>query len=283
MPRSADLLPGQLSYPAPTFLHTRIEPTKLKVNYTPESIDMQALRNGAVIELVHLSPLERMVIHLDAEDIFDEVCLGDALYTLVKRWIQHICSTQLHKFVTSTRTMEPVSAVGRGFCDLMVLPFEAFTNNESISKAVRRGVSSLLETVTYEALTTTSRVAHYVAGNVANTTIPTASTNKSGLLPSRPLRTPKDIFDATPHAMESLTRGLQTAGYKVVIVPYREYRRGDTKSALTSVLKGIPVAIAAPASGAAEALSFALLATRNHVQPNVRKEEESSLRDLQFD
>jgi Autophagy-related protein C terminal domain len=103
------------------------------------------------------------------------------------------------------------------------------------------------------------------------------------VLPSRPLDAPRDLRDATPHVVETLTRGLQTANYTVVIVPYREYRRRGAAGAISSALRGIPVAIAAPASGAAEALSYAAIGVRNQVRPDLRREEEASLRGLHSD
>jgi hypothetical protein len=91
------------------------------------------------------------------------------------------------------------------------------------------------------------------------------------------------MLDTTPHMIESLSRGLQIANYKVVIIPYREYHRSGTTGAVVSVLKGIPVALAAPASGAVEALSFALLGARNQIRPDIRREEEASQRGLHFE
>ena len=100
------------------------------------------------------------------------------------------------------------------------------------------------------------------------------------MLPLRPLETPRGISDIGPHALESLSRGLATANLKVVVIPYREYRRNGATGAVRSVLKGIPVAIAAPASGAAEALSFTLLGVRNSLRPDIYKEEEVNIRGL---
>jgi len=68
-----------------------------------------------------------------------------------------------------------------------------------------------------------------------------------------------------------------------VIIPYREYRRSGARGAATSVLKGIPVALAAPTSATAEAISFALLGARNSIRPDIRKEEEASLQGLHHD
>ena len=96
-------------------------------------------------------------------------------------------------------------------------------------------------------------------------------------LPSRPNSIPKGIGDARLHAAKSLARGLSAANYKVVVVPYREYLRTGVSGAMTSVIKGIPVLLVAPLSGATEAASYTLLGARNALRPDLRKEEEASV------
>lgn len=119
--------------------------------------------------------------------------------------------------------------------------------------------NSLYEAVIYEITTTGSRATQFVADQVSKLSSLVGNDNSGGMpLPPRPLRTPRGIGDTAPHIVESLSRGFQTANYKVVIVPYREYHRKGARGAARSVLKGIPVAIAAPTSSTAEAISFAL-------------------------
>ena len=273
------LPPGLHVVPPPLFRHFRVDPVKLKIDYTPQRVDTKALRDGAIVELINLSSLDGMVLTLELVVVENVVGFGDALGNVIRRWISYVCQTQLYKFLTSTRALEPVTSVGGGAADMVILPWEAFQNGESIKKALRSGVSSLTKAFTYEALTTTSRLAHFVAGVTEATTTGAGS---SGLL-SRPLNTPRNILDTTPHMIESVSRGLQIANYRVVIIPYREYHRSGTRGAVVSVLKGIPVAIAAPTSGAVEALSFALLGARNQIRPDIRREEEASQRGLHFE
>jgi autophagy-related protein 2 len=273
------LPPGLHAVPPPILRHFRVDPVKLKIDYTPQRVDTKALRDGAIVELINLTPLDGMVLTLKLVQVENVVGFGDALSIVIRRWISHICQTQLYKFLTNTRALEPLTSVGGGVADMVILPWEAIKHRKSIKKAFRAGVSSATKAFTFEALTTTSRLAHFAAG-VAEAT--TAGTGSSGLL-SRPLETPRNILDTTPHVIESLARGLQIANYKVVIIPYREYHRSGTTGAVKSVLKGIPVAIAAPASGAVEALSFALLGARNQIRPDVRREEEASQRGLHFE
>lgn len=271
---------GRYWFPAPLFTSFRFKPFKLKVDYRPEKIDTQALRNGAVVELVNLTPIDNMVLTLGQVDLTDVVGYGEILSLAAGQWVEDVCSTQLLKFVTNSRPLEPFNTVGKGAGDLVVLPWEAMQNGESVKKAFRAGVKSFSKAVVYEAFTVTSRTTEFLADQISKLSCNGIGSNA---LPSRPLEAPRGVFDTAPHIVESITRGLQAANYKIIVVPYREYHRSGAKGAMTSVLKGIPVAIAAPASGAAEALSYGMLGARNHLSPDVRKEEEASLRGLHLD
>jgi len=266
--------------PPPLFRSFRFRSYKVKVDYKPEKIDTKALRDGAFVELINLSPLESMVLMLEKVEVAGAVGFGEVISTAVRRWIEDICATQMYKFLTSTRYFEPVSHVATSAADMVVLPWEAIKNGESVRKALRAGVKAFTGAVAYEACATTSRATQFLADQVSR--IPSSSTEPGVPLPSRPLSTPRDIIDTAPHVVESLARGFQAANYRVVIVPFREYRRRGATGAATSVLRGIPVAIAAPASGAVEAVSFALLGARNQIRPDIRKEEEASQRGLHW-
>merc|ERR1712025_1224692 len=96
--------------------------------------------------------------------------------------------------------------------------------------------------------------------------------NASDPLPTRPSTMPKGIGDAKLHAARSLAQGFSAANYKIVIVPYREYLRNGMSGAVTSVIKGIPVLLVAPLTGATEAASYTLLGARHALRPDLRKE-----------
>lgn len=273
---------GLHAVPPPLLESFRVRSFKLKVDYKPEKIDTAALRDGAFVELINLSPLDDMVLTLHEVLIENEVGFGPVVAILLRRWVQDICATQLVKFLSNSRPLEPITHVGGGAFDLVVLPWEALQNGESIRRGLRAGATSFAAAVAYEALTLSSRITEFVADTVSRVSAPPSfsSGTMNRMLPSRPIRVPRTVTDASPHAVESLSRGFQAASYKIVIVPYREYHRSGAQGAARSVLRGIPVAIAAPASGAAEALSFALLGARNQIRPDIRREEEASLRGL---
>jgi len=269
---------GYQTVPPVKFRSFRVFSFQLKVDYLPEKMDTKALRDGALVELVNLSPIEGMVLTLQPVEVTYEIGFGAVVSILSGSWVKDVCSTQLMKFLTNSRPLEPITHVGGGLMDLVVLPWEAVSNGDNLRRALRAGTTSFTSALVYETLTLTSRVAGFLADAVSRGA--TTNDDVSRILPNRPFRTPRTVTEASPHALESLTRGLQTASYKIVVVPYREYKHRGATGAAKSVLKGIPIAIAAPTSGAAEALSFALLGARNQIHPQVRKEEEANQRGL---
>ena len=275
--------------PPPMLRLFRVKPVKMKIDYSPQKIDTAALKNGSVVELINLSPLDAMCLLLHQVEIENSLGFGEAMGSLVSHWLGDICATQMHKFLTNARPFEPFTNVGGGVSDLLVLPWDAYKSGESVSRALKSSISSLVGTVAHETLTTSSRITGFIAGEMAKATIsPSSAYNSSSSassnnsLPSRPLGTPRRVGDTANHALESLARGVQTANYKVIVVPYREYRRSGTKGAVKSIVKGIPIAVAAPVSGASEAISYTLLGARNQIRPDIRKEEEASQRGLHY-
>jgi autophagy-related protein 2 len=246
------------------------------VDYLPKKIDVAALREGSYVELVNLSPIDGMVITLSQVSVEDVVGWGAVSSGLLSSWVREICATQLLKFLANARPFEPFADVGQGLTDLVVLPWEAFKNGEDVRRAVGSGIKSLAETVAYQALTTSSRITQYAANKMAGSVGGKRTNVAANPLPARPLKAPKGVSDVSGHAVERLARGFQAANYKVVIVPYREFNRNGATGAVTSVLRGIPVLVVAPLTGATEALSYTLLGARNALRPDIRKEEEAS-------
>jgi len=255
----------------------RFKPFRLKVDYKPEKVNHQALRDGQIVELINFSPLHGMVLTLQQVEVLDSIGFGEVVSVLTKSWIGDICSTQITKFLTNARPFEPITTIAGGVTDMVVLPWEAIQNGDSLRRSLRSGAKSFAKAITYETLTISSAIAEFMATTTA------MGTGSRPMLPSRPEGTPRGMTDTAPHALESIARGFQEANYKLVIIPYREYQRNGTTGALKSVLKGIPVALAAPTSGAAEALSFALLGARNQFRPDIRKEEEVNQRGLRLE
>lgn len=263
--------------PPPNFKVFKIKPWKVKVDYYPVKIDVAALREGSIVELVNISPIHRMVITLSEVTVLDSLGLGPVFSEVVSGWVKEICGTQLHKFLANARPFEPFTDVGQGLTDLVILPYEAFKQGDSVQRAMRKGMKSLAETVIFQTLTTSSGLTKYAADLMADILGGGRPNEASHPLPSRPLTAPKGIQDVRRHVCESLARGIQTANYKVAVVPYREFTRNGVTGAVTSVIRGIPVLLVAPLTGATEAASYTLLGARNALRPDIRKEEEASM------
>jgi len=264
--------------PPPHFKTFKIKSWKVKVDYYPTRIDVSALREGSIVELVNLSPIQRMVITLDEIIVVDSHGVGPVFGETVSGWVKEICATQLHKFLANARPFEPFTDVGQGLTDLVILPYEAFKQGDSIQRAMKKGMKSLAETVVFQTLTTSSSLTKFAADIMAD------SLGRNGIyndvadpLPTRPLSVPKGFGDARLHAAKSLARGINAANYKVVVVPYREFMRNGVTGAVTSVIKAIPVLLVAPLTGATEAASYTLLGARNALRPDIRKEEEANM------
>jgi autophagy-related protein 2 len=264
--------------PPPRFKTFKIKPCKVKVDYRPARMDVTALREGSIVELVNITPIHRMVITLSEVTVIDSLGIGPVFSELVSSWVKEICATQLHKFLANARPFEPFTDVGQGLTDLVILPYEAFQAGESVQRAMRKGVKSLADIIMFQTLTTTSGLTKYAADLMADILGGGRVNNEeANPLPSRPVAVPKGIGDARRHACESLARGIQTANYKIVVVPYREFSRNGVTGAITSVIKGIPVLLVAPLTGATEAASYTLLGARNALRPDIRREEEASM------
>lgn len=89
-----------------------------------------------------------------------------------------------------------------------------------------------------ETLTTSAKLTKYAANQL----------NAKDLQP-RPKVVPRHIGDAAGHSVESITRGLRAANYKIVTVPLREYQSSGASGAARSAVKGLPIAVLAPLSG----------------------------------
>ena len=278
---------------SPTFFHSfKIRPCKLKVDYRPERLDTAALRDGSYVELVNLLPLEEMILTLKPVEIKKLTSWSSVFGEIARRWIEDICATQMHKFLTKSRPFQPFSSVGAAGKDLVMIPLQEYKQDGNIIKGIRDSTSALAGTVAYEALNTSAKVTRYAANRLSGVSRGGKASDYSSAsgeshimvsLPSRPDEVPSSFVDVSGHAFDSLTAGLREANYKIVYIPYKEYRRKGASGAAKSVVKGIPVAVRAPLSGASEALSYTLLGVRNQLRPDMMKEEKANLRGLSSD
>jgi len=255
----------------PTFFQLfKVKPVKLKIDYIPDHIDTTALKNGSLIELLNLLPIEDMVLRLNPLEIRNSSGWSSIVNEIINRWLENITANQMHKFITRTSPLQPISSVGEGVKELIMLPIEEYRQGGVVTAGLCKGASDLAGIVAYETAKVTGRLTRAAAKTLDRTT---KENSNDALWKER-----NDVrnIGITAQALESLTRGIKEANAKVLIIPYREYQRYGPKGAMKSVIKGLPVAICAPLSGAAEALSLGLQGFCDHIRPDQKHEAETN-------
>ena len=253
----------------------KVRPCKLKVDYQPETMDIDSFREGRYIELLNLCPLEEMILTLQPAEMQDLTGWGPVFSELASRWLEDICSTQAHKFLTRASPFTPFCNLGDPLADLVMVLVIPEGNVTDYFRGVVSGTTVFAGKVALEALSTATKLTRFAANQLNGKTLPSA--------PRRPRYAPRHAGDAAGHAYESVARGLREANYKIVTMPLREYKNSGAGGAARSAFKGIPVGVLCPIAGASEALSYTLLGLRNQLRHDLCKEEEESLRGLKFD
>jgi len=249
-----------------------VRPVRLKVDYQPENMDVDSFKEGNYIELLNICPLEEMVLNLQPVQMQDLTGWGSVLGELASKWIEDICNTQSHKFFTRASPFQPFSNLSDPLLDLAMVLVVPEGSTSAYLKSIIGGTTHLASKVVLEALSTSAKLTKFAAKAIPS--------KVKGSLPRRPKSVPRHAGDSMSHAYESMTSGLREANYKIVTIPLKEYQRSGASGAATAAVKGIPIGIIAPLAGASEALSYTLLGLRNQLQPDVRREEEASLRGL---
>lgn len=241
----------------------KVNPVNVKVDYKPKEVNTSALfQDGSLIELLNVLPLEDMILRLSEVEMTNVTGWGAAISELVCSWLRDVSSTQIHKFLTRTTPLHPFATVGDGVKQFVMIPLDEYKQKGSMRKGLKKGSKQLANVLAYETLGVGAKLTNFAAKRLGKK--------------KKISKLPKTINEVSDHAMESVTRGLKEANAKMIIIPYREYQQSGTKKAVKSVVRGIPVAVCAPLSGAAEAVSYGLLGARNQLRPDLREEEEVS-------
>jgi len=252
----------------------KVRPVNIKVDYKPKQIDTAALKDGSLVELLNVLPLEDMILRLSEVEMRNLTGWGSVISELACNWLQDVSSTQMHKFLTRTTPLHPFATIGDGMKQFLMIPLEEYKQEKgNVKRGLRKGTKQLASVLAYETLSVGAKLTGFAAKRLGKK----KSNNATNSLP-------RSMDEVSDHAIESLTRGLKEANAKMIIIPYREYQQTGTKGAVKSVVRGLPVAVCAPLSGAAEAVSYGLYGVRNQLRPDLREEEEVSKRfhDLNF-
>ena len=249
----------------------KVRPCKVKVDYQPENMDIHSFREGHYIELLNICPLEEMILTLQPTEMKNLTGWGPVFSELSSRWLEDICSTQAHKFLTRSSPFQPISNLGDPLFDLAMVLIIPEGNITAYFRGVVSGTTIFAGKVALEALSTAAKLTRFAANQLNNKALPSA--------PRRPKRAPRHAGDAALHAYESVARGLREANYNIVSIPLREYQNSGVRGAAGTIMRGVPIAVICPIAGASEALSYTLLGLRNQLRPDLRKEDDAFLED----
>lgn len=259
----------------------QVKPFNIKVDYKPKHVNTSALKDGSLVELLNVLPLEDMILRLSEVEMRNLTGWGSIISELACNWLQDISSTQMHKFLTRTTPLQPFATVGDGMKQFLMIPLEEYQQKGDVKKGLRKGTKKLANVLAYETLGVGAKVSGFVAKKLGKKKSKRRVETDHHLL-SLGSSLPRSMNEVSDHAIESLTRGLKEANAKMIIIPYRQYQESGTRGAMKSVVKGLPVAVCAPLSGAAEAVSYGLYGVRNQLRPDLREEEEASNRLHEF-
>lgn len=250
---------------------------RLKIDYDTRNVDLAALKQGSLIELLNLFPLEGVELELQRAVFNGIVGVDTAAQLVAESWLQDITSSQLHKFVAGTGPIRPLSEVGAGAANLVLLPIQQYKQDGRVLHGLRKGAVGFVKTVTLETVHTSQKVTRCVA-SVLDDLVSSEDTAPRRLEETQVYEQPANIRAGLKHAKHSLSRGVNSAAHAIIAVPVKEYRRSGPKGALTSVIRAVPVAVLQPVIGATEALSYTLLGFRNGMAPDIKRDEEDKFR-----
>jgi autophagy-related protein 2 len=277
--------PDNSAVPPPEmfFAVFKVKPFNIKVDYKPKQVDTAALKHGSLVELLNVLPLEEMILRLREVEMRNLTGWGSIISELACNWLQDVSSTQIHKFLTRTTPLHPFATVGDGMKQFLMIPLEEYKQKGDVKKGLRKGTKKLASVLAYEALSVGAKLTGFAAKKLGKKSSK-ALTEVDHLSSQYSSPLPRSMGEVSDHAIESFTRGLKEANAKMIIIPYREYQQSGTRGAMKSVVRGLPVAVCAPLSGAAEAVSYGLYGVRNQLRPDLREEEEASkrLHDVHF-
>ena len=244
---------------------------KLKIDYQGKQFDLKRLQEGSCTELLNLFPLEGVELTLERVRVAASNGSSELLDAVMESWVRDITSTQLHKFVAGTTPIRSLSTIGSGVADLVLLPVQQYRRDGRLLRGLKKGTTAFVSSVTVETLTTSCRLAKYVARTLDDIV---TDEKPSHTRAAEQFSQPDGLMDGLEHARDALSRGMNGAVHTIVAVPL-EYKRAGMKS----VIKAVPVAVLRPVIGVTEAAGHALLGVRNSLAPFRKEDECSALAD----
>ncbi|KAK7400811.1 hypothetical protein VNO78_12118 [Psophocarpus tetragonolobus] len=264
----------------PYFQRLDIWPILVRVDYSPNHVDLAALRHGKYVELVNLvawKGVELNLKHVHASGIYGWASVCE---TTVGEWLEDISQNQIHKILRGLPTVRSLIAVGSGAAKLVSSPVESYKKERRVLKGVQRGTIAFLRSISLEAVGLGVHLAagahdillqaeYILASTPSPVPLPVKDKSKTDVRSNQP----KDAQEGIQQACESLSDGFGKSAAVLVQNPLKKFQRGSGAGpALAAAVRAVPAAAIAPASACASAVHCALLGFRNSLDPERKKE-----------
>ena len=250
------------------FQLAEIRVPSVRLDYVPRDVDVAALRAGNLGEALNLVPFGGVVVRLQPVTARG-VCGWSKLSELaVRSWLEHVASTQAHKFATGLAPIRSVCNVGTATRALVTTPleFRRAGRRGGAWRGAAHGAAAFVKAVSREALglgVTVAAATNAVIGGVEDAVIPRRA-------PREEMPEPNNLREGVRQAATTLGRGLKKAAAAVKDGPVRVRRLGgDGTAVMASAVRSAPTAAVAPVAAAAEAVHRTLLGARNQFESSV--------------
>ena len=250
------------------FQLAEIRVPSVRLDYVPRDVDVAALRAGNLGEALNLVPFGGVVVRLQPVTARG-VCGWSKLSELaVRSWLEHVASTQAHKFASGLAPIRSVCNVGTATRALVTTPleFRRAGRRGGAWRGAAHGAAAFVKAVSREALglgVTVAAATNAVIGGVEDAVIPRRA-------PREEMPEPNNLREGVRQAATTLGRGLKKAAAAVKDGPVRVRRLGgDGTAVMASAVRSAPTAAVAPVAAAAEAVHRTLLGARNQFESSV--------------
>lgn len=262
-PAPYDPDPRDDASPPPAFIRScDIRPCKLKIDYKPVRVDLKALREGNYVEVLNLLPLEGVEIRLQAVESQNVGTFGDLVSHVCGNWVHDISSEQLHKFLCGAPAIRPLTEIGAGLTDMVILSADSYRDRR-IMRGLKKGSTTFLQKLSLEALNGAHRIARSATlsvGEIVDGTAPSIAECVAAQ--------PAGLAEGLSQAGTALGRGLKRSARTIVAIPV-QYKRDGART----VVRAVPIAVLAPIHGALGAVDSVATGLRNAIGPAMREEE----------
>eukprot|EP00736_Rhodelphis_marinus_P001815 Rmarinus@m.17237 len=258
-----------------------IRSLSVAIDYRPKRVNLKALREGNLAELMNILPLEGVEIDLKRVNLTGIHGWDKVIVELLSQWLEDICSTQLHRCLGGVPPVRSLYNLGNSLADFLLIPIQQYKKDRRILRGIRRGTASLFKTVTVEALNLTAdtivgtQVLLEHADDILSGS-PERMPSRGAIVDRSKYATqPRDASEGVHQAYSSLTKGLAEAHRNLVYVPLSAYEKAGSPGTIKAAIRAVPVAVLQPFIGAAEAMSKALLGIRNTMDPHSYRDDHS--------